>query len=114
MNFKARDDSALSRFWSDALGWGMSSEGSGVTKVEPLGLVLPDPAAVYVDVASVPDPETVRYRAHLDLATTSTSTSTPDATSVRPCSRCDGLNMGGDACDARTVDHGADREFSVT
>jgi hypothetical protein len=71
VNFKARDDSALGRFWADALGWGVSSEGPGVTNVEPPGFVLPDPAAVCVDVVSVPDPETVRYRAHLDLATTS-------------------------------------------
>lgn len=71
VNFKARDDSALGRFWADALGWGVSSEGPGVTNVEPVDLVLPDPVAVGVDVVTVPDPETVRYRAHLDLATTS-------------------------------------------
>ena len=71
VNFKARDDSALGRFWADALGWGVSSEGPGVTNVEPVGFVWPDPVAVCVDVVSVPDPETVRYRVHLDLATTS-------------------------------------------
>lgn len=71
VNFKARDDSALGRFWAGALGWGVSSEGPGVTNVEPVGVVLPDPVAVCVDVVTVPDPETVRYRAHLDLATTS-------------------------------------------
>lgn len=71
VNFKARDDSALGRFWAVALGWGVSSEGPGVTNVEPVGLALPDPAAVCVDVVTVPDPETVKYRAHLDLATTS-------------------------------------------
>lgn len=27
MNGKARDDSAVGRFWADALGWGVSSEG---------------------------------------------------------------------------------------
>ena len=27
VNFKARDDSALGRFWAEALGWGVSSEG---------------------------------------------------------------------------------------
>jgi Glyoxalase-like domain len=36
-----------------------------------VGFGWPDPAAVGVDVVSVPDPETVRYRVHLDLATTS-------------------------------------------
>ncbi|GAB3151560.1 VOC family protein [Microbispora hainanensis] len=71
MNFKAGDDAALGRFWADALGWGVSSEGPGVTNVEPLNFTWPDPAAVCVDVVAVPDPETVRYRVHLDLATTS-------------------------------------------
>ncbi|TFD68449.1 VOC family protein [Cryobacterium gelidum] len=71
VNFKARNDSALGLFWADALGWGVSSEGPGVTNVEPPGMVLPDPAAVCVDVVTVPEPETVQYRAHLDLATSS-------------------------------------------
>jgi len=71
VNIKARDDAALGRFWADALGWGVSSEGPGVTNVEPVGFAWPDPAAVCVDVVIVPDPETVDYRAHLDLATTS-------------------------------------------
>ena len=71
VNIKARDDSALGRFWAEALGWGVSSEGPGVTNVEPLGFVWPDPAAVCIDVVSVPDPETESYRARLDLATSS-------------------------------------------
>jgi len=71
VNVKARDDAALGRFWAEALGWGSSSEGPGVTNVEPAGFAWPDPAAVCVDVVTVPDPETVRYRVHLDLATTS-------------------------------------------
>ncbi|BAS13858.1 hypothetical protein AHiyo8_21610 [Arthrobacter sp. Hiyo8] len=71
VNFKARDDSALGRFWAEALGWDISSEGPGVSNVEPAGFTGPDPAAVCVDVVTVPDPETVRYRAHLDLATAS-------------------------------------------
>ena len=73
VNFKARDDSALGRFWAEALGWGVSSEGPGVTNVEPVGFVWPDPVAVCVDVVTVPDPETVRYRAHLDLTSTSSA-----------------------------------------
>ena len=56
VNFKARDDSALGRFWAEALGWGVSSEGPGVTNVEPLDFAWPDPAAVCVDVVTVPDP----------------------------------------------------------
>jgi hypothetical protein len=71
VNIKARDDAALGRFWAAALGWGLSSEGPGVTNVEPLGFAWPDPAAVCVDVVTVPDPDTVHYRVHLDLATTS-------------------------------------------
>ncbi|GAA4235298.1 VOC family protein [Actinomadura meridiana] len=71
VNFKARDDAAVGQFWADALGWGVSSEGPGVTNVEPVGFSWPDPTALTVDVVSVPDPETVKYRAHLDLATTS-------------------------------------------
>ncbi|GAB7045020.1 VOC family protein [Catenuloplanes indicus] len=71
VNIKARDDSALGRFWADALGWDTSSEGPGVTNVEPAGFTYPDPAVLYVDVVTVPDPETVDYRVHLDLATTS-------------------------------------------
>jgi Glyoxalase-like domain len=50
---------------------GCSSEGPGVTNVEPVGFVWPDPVAVCVDVVTVPDPETVKYRVQLDLATTS-------------------------------------------
>jgi Glyoxalase-like domain len=71
VNFKGRDDAALGRFWAEALGWGVSSEGPGVTNVEPMGLVWPDPVAVCVDVVTVPDPETVKDRVHLHLATTS-------------------------------------------
>ena len=73
VNIKARDDSALGRFWAEALGWDASSEGPGVTNLEPPGFDWPDPAAVCVDLVTVPDPETVRYRAHLDLATTSSA-----------------------------------------
>ncbi|ALV46663.1 glyoxalase [Arthrobacter alpinus] len=71
VNFKARNDAALGQFWADALGWGVSSEGPGVTNLEPPGFTWPDPTSVCIDLVSVPDPETVNYRAHLDLATTS-------------------------------------------
>jgi predicted enzyme related to lactoylglutathione lyase len=71
VNVKARDDVALGRFWADALGWELSSEAPGVTNLEPVGFSYPDPAAVCIDVVAVPDPETVRYRAHLDLASSS-------------------------------------------
>jgi hypothetical protein len=71
VNFKASDEEALGRFWAEALGWGVSSEGPGVANVEPHGFDWPDPSALVVDVVRVPDPETVRYHTHLDLATTS-------------------------------------------
>jgi hypothetical protein len=67
----ARDDSALGRFWAEALGWTLSSEGPGVTNVEPAGLAYPDPSAVYVDIIAVPEAKTVQNRVHVDLATTS-------------------------------------------
>ncbi|WP_308425363.1 VOC family protein [Zhihengliuella salsuginis] len=71
VNFKARDHERIGRFWADALGWGLSSEGPGVSNVEPLGFDWPDPSALCVDVVAVPDPEAVAYRAHLDLASES-------------------------------------------
>ncbi|MFE6195981.1 VOC family protein [Streptomyces sp. NPDC057838] len=71
VNFKARDEVALGEFWAAALGWNLSSEGPGVINLEPAGFDWPDPSAVCVDLVRVPDPETVRYRVHLELATTS-------------------------------------------
>jgi predicted enzyme related to lactoylglutathione lyase len=67
----ARDDSAVGRFWAEALGWGVSSEEPGVTNVEPVGFAYPDPVAVCIDVIAVPEPKTVKNRVHIDLATTS-------------------------------------------
>ena len=71
VNFKARDDSALGRFWAQALGWGVSSEEPGATSVSPVGSDWPVPDAVCIDVIAVPDPETVKDRVHIELATTS-------------------------------------------
>ena len=42
-----------------------------MTNLEPEGFDWPDPAAVCVDLVAVPDPETVKDRVHIDLATTS-------------------------------------------
>jgi hypothetical protein len=67
----ARDDSALGRFWAQTLGWTLSSEGPGVTNLEPAGFAYPDPRAVYVDIIAVPEAKTVQNRVHVDLATTS-------------------------------------------
>jgi hypothetical protein len=33
----ARDDSAVGRFWAEALGWGVDSQEPGVTNLEPAG-----------------------------------------------------------------------------
>jgi Glyoxalase-like domain len=71
INMKARDDSALGGFWAEALGWGVSSEGPGVTNLEPEGFVYPDPVAVCLDLIASPEPKTVKNRVHVDLATTS-------------------------------------------
>jgi Glyoxalase-like domain len=65
----ARDDSAVGRFWAEALGWSVSSEEPGVTNLEPVGFAYPDPAAVCIDVVAVPEPKTVKNRVHIDLAT---------------------------------------------
>src|SRR6201987_33915 len=67
----ARDDSAVGRFWAEALGWTVSSEEPGVTNIEPVGFAYPAPAAVCIDVLAVPEPKTVKNRVHVDLATTS-------------------------------------------
>ncbi|MER6678521.1 VOC family protein [Streptomyces sp. NPDC000983] len=71
INMKAQDDSALGRFWAEALGWGIDSEGPGVTNLEPAGLPYPDPSALFIDLVARPEPKTVKNRVHLDLATTS-------------------------------------------
>ncbi|MGC4815863.1 VOC family protein [Micromonospora sp. DT63] len=71
INMKARDDAALGGFWAKALGWGISSEGPGVTNLEPEGFVYPDPVAVCVDLVVSAEPKTVKNRVHVDLATTS-------------------------------------------
>ncbi|MFE3112743.1 VOC family protein [Kitasatospora indigofera] len=71
INMKAQDDSVLGRFWAEALGWGVDSEGPGVTNLEPVGFDYPDPAAVCIDIVTRPEPKTVKNRVHLDLATTS-------------------------------------------
>ncbi|MFF4581571.1 VOC family protein [Streptomyces sp. NPDC001389] len=71
INMKARDDSALGRFWAEALGWGVDSEGPGVTNLEPVGIAYPDPSAVCIDLIARPEPKISKNRVHIDLATTS-------------------------------------------
>ncbi len=67
----AHDDTALGRFWAQALGWSIGSEAPGVTNLEPVGFRYPDPVAVCIDIVRVPESKTVKNRLHLDLATTS-------------------------------------------
>jgi hypothetical protein len=67
----ARDNSALGRFWAEALGWEVTGDKPGETNIEPAGFAYPDPIALCVDILAVPEPKTVKNRVHLDLATTS-------------------------------------------
>ncbi|MER7543212.1 VOC family protein [Actinomadura sp.] len=67
----AQDDSVVGRFWAEALGWSIDSEGPGVTNLEPEGFDYPDPSALCIDVLRVPEPKTGKNRVHIDLATTS-------------------------------------------
>ena len=67
----ARDNSAIGRFWAEALGWKVTGDQPGETNVEPEGFAYPDPIALCVDVLAVPEPKTVKNRVHIDLATTS-------------------------------------------
>ncbi|MFF5176206.1 VOC family protein [Micromonospora sp. NPDC000089] len=71
INMKARDEAALGRFWAEALGWELSSEGPGVTNLEPPGFDYPDPTAVCIDLVVSTEPKTSKNRVHVDLATTS-------------------------------------------
>ncbi|WP_263171797.1 VOC family protein [Streptomyces sp. SCSIO ZS0520] len=72
VNIKAVDDSAVGRFWAEALGWQASGGEPGATAVKPDGFDWRDPVSVCLDVIAVPEPKTaVKNRVHLDLATTS-------------------------------------------
>ncbi|QLQ37667.1 VOC family protein [Micromonospora robiginosa] len=71
INMKARNDAALGGFWAKVLGWGISSEEPGVTNLEPVGLVYPDPVAVCIDLVISTEPKVGKNRVHVDLATTS-------------------------------------------
>jgi hypothetical protein len=72
VNMKALDDSAVGRFWAEALGWSVTGEGSGATAAKPVGFDWLDPVGVCIDVIAVPEPKTAaKNRVHVDLATTS-------------------------------------------
>ncbi|MDG4821018.1 VOC family protein [Asanoa sp. WMMD1127] len=72
ITMKARDDSALGGFWAQVLGWEVSSEGPGITNLEPPDFAYPDPVAVCIDLVASQEPKTAKNRVHVDLATTST------------------------------------------
>lgn len=71
ISMKARDSSALGRFWAEALGWEVTADNAQETNLEPEGFSYPDPSAVCVDIIPAPLPKTAKNRIHLDLATTS-------------------------------------------
>ncbi|UPZ26793.1 VOC family protein [Streptomyces sp. LRE541] len=72
VNIKAVDDSAVGRFWAEALGWRLTSQGSGATAAQPPGFDWLDPSTVCVDVIAVPERKSsTKNRVHLDLASTS-------------------------------------------
>ncbi|MGW2324693.1 VOC family protein [Streptomyces sp. NPDC001700] len=71
ISMKAQDNSALGRFWADALGWEVTGDKGDETNVEPGGITYPDPTALCVDLIRVPEAKTVQNRVHVDLATTS-------------------------------------------
>jgi predicted enzyme related to lactoylglutathione lyase len=89
----ARDDSAVGRFWAEALGWSVSSEEPGVTNVEPVGFAYPDPVAVCIDVLAVPEPKTVKNRVHIDLATTSAAHQAAEVARLRALGATD-IDLG--------------------
>ncbi|MFC6020672.1 VOC family protein [Plantactinospora solaniradicis] len=72
VNMKALDESAVGRFWAEALGWSVFRPGV-TTYVGPVGdFVWPDPLVVGINVITVPERKTTtKNRLHLDLATTS-------------------------------------------
>ncbi|MEW2524206.1 VOC family protein [Streptomyces sp. NPDC047071] len=71
ISMQARDNSAVGRFWAEALGWKVTGDKGAETNVEPEGFSYPGAAAVCVDVIGVPESKTVKNRVHVDLATTS-------------------------------------------
>jgi len=74
VNIKALDDSAVGRFWAEALGWRVTGGASGATAAQPVGFDWRDPVGVCVDVIAVPEAKAAtKNRVHLDLATTSTA-----------------------------------------
>jgi predicted enzyme related to lactoylglutathione lyase len=68
---QAGDNSAVGRFWAEALGWKVTGDKPEETNLEPEGVSYPDPRAVVIDLVPGAAPKTAKNRVHLDLATTS-------------------------------------------
>jgi hypothetical protein len=64
----ARDDSALGRFWAEALGWVISSEEPGVTNLEQEGFAYPHPSVVCIDMRATSSTSFPRADAKAALA----------------------------------------------
>jgi predicted enzyme related to lactoylglutathione lyase len=67
----AADPGRLARFWAAALGWEVAAEEPGEAVVAPRGFGYPDPAALPLVFAPVPEAKTGKNRVHLDLASES-------------------------------------------
>jgi predicted enzyme related to lactoylglutathione lyase len=71
LSVDALDPSRLARFWAAALGWEVTAQEAGEMVVEPPGYRYPDPVALPLTFAPVPEPKTGKNRLHLDLASAS-------------------------------------------
>jgi predicted enzyme related to lactoylglutathione lyase len=72
MVIDANDVPKLARFWAAALGWKVEEEdGAEELVVWPAGYQYPDPVALPIVIAPVPEPKAARSRLHLDLASQS-------------------------------------------
>ncbi|WP_327312024.1 VOC family protein [Streptomyces sp. NBC_01235] len=60
MSMKPRDNSALGRFWAEALGWNVTGDEPDETNVEPECFTNPAPIAVCIEILAVPEPKTAR------------------------------------------------------
>jgi hypothetical protein len=71
LSVDANDPSGLARFWASGLGWEVATDEAGEVVVSPAGYAYPDPVALPLVFAPVPEPHTVMNRVHLDLASAS-------------------------------------------
>ncbi|MFG1709851.1 VOC family protein [Nonomuraea sp. M3C6] len=67
----ARDNSALGRFWPDALGWNVTATKPARPTSNPRASPIPTPSPSASTSFASRNPKTVKNRVHIDLATTS-------------------------------------------